>query len=64
MDIGTKIKQLRVKKNMTQCALAKFCGVERKSISRLENNKVSPSMQTIKKISEVLEISPAIFFDD
>ena len=56
-NIGKTIKKIREEKNMTQEQLAEKLNVTRQAISNWENNKTQPDIDTIIKISEVLEVS-------
>lgn len=49
-----RIKEFRLSKNLTQKEFADKLKVERTTVSMWENNKSSPSVQTLKKIAEVL----------
>ena len=55
MDIGTKIKELRTAKRMTQSQLAGDY-MTRNMLSRIENGAVKPSLSTTVYISERLKI--------
>jgi transcriptional regulator with XRE-family HTH domain len=60
MDIGLKIKQARLAKRMTQEELGKLVGVQKSAIAKYENGRiVNIKRSTLKKISDVLNISPA-----
>lgn len=61
-QIGSKIKQVRTSKNMTQLALASLCQFEKASISKIESGKRNMSVLTLSKISEVLETDMSEFF--
>ena len=50
-EIGMRVKQLRLKKHMTQKALAKRSGVSWSFISRLENGQSHASVSTLAKIA-------------
>ena len=56
-NIGKTIKRIREDKNITQEQLAEKLNVTRQAISNWENNKTQPDIDTIIKISEVLEVS-------
>lgn len=64
MDIGEKIKQLRVKNNLTQQELADRCELSKGFISQVENNLTSPSIVTLMDILETLGVSAKDFFND
>ena len=54
MKLNLIIKNLRSKKGFTQSELSEKSGVSLRTIQRIERDEVSPSMYTLKKISEVL----------
>lgn len=62
--LGARIKELRLKKNMTQIDLAMNCNFEKASMSRIESGKSNITLLTLKKIIEVLEIDVHEFFKD
>lgn len=61
-DIGAKINQLRLAKGFSQRKLAKLAGVTNTTISAIERNKVSPSVNTLHTILQVLESDLPTFF--
>lgn len=59
MDIGTKIKEARVAKGMTQEELGDILGVQKSAIAKYENGRViNIKRSTLKKISDTLDIPP------
>ena len=54
MDLGGKIKTTRAQKGITQKELAEKAGLAERTIQRIENHKVEPSIYSLNKISEVL----------
>ena len=59
MDIGMKIKQVRMDKGMTQEELGEILGVQKSAVAKYENGRVvNIKRSTLKKIAEVLNISP------
>lgn len=59
MDIGTKIKNARIAKGMTQEELGRLLGVQKSAIAKYENGRVvNIKRSTLKRISEVLGIRP------
>jgi transcriptional regulator with XRE-family HTH domain len=57
---GERIRTWRTEKNMTLPALADRAGLSKGLISKLENNEDSnPSLSTLYKIAEALEITVA-----
>jgi transcriptional regulator with XRE-family HTH domain len=56
--IGDKIKAWRKKKNLTQDALAKKANIPYTTLAKIESNVIqNPSLQTITKIADGLEIT-------
>lgn len=55
MNLGERVKNLRIAKSWTQTELADRCGVSLRTIQRIESNVVVPSMFSLKKLSEALE---------
>src|SRR3989339_1297855 len=62
MDIGKKIRALRLGNSLTQEELANRLELTKGYISQLENNLTSPSMQTLFAILEVLGTDVHEFF--
>ena len=61
--IGEKIRELRIKKGMTQRELAGD-KITRNMLSLIESGNASPSIQTLLYLSERLETSIAYFFSE
>jgi len=55
-QVGQNIRKFRIKKGLTQLDLAALCGFEESSIGRLENGKTNPTIKTLIKISNALEV--------
>lgn len=65
MKLSEKIVQLRKEKDWSQEELGKEIGISPKHISRYENEKTDPSLQVIKKLSEVFNVSTDyLMFDE
>ncbi|MBP6749567.1 MAG: cupin domain-containing protein [Xanthomonadaceae bacterium] len=62
MDIGARLQWVRKSKGLSQRELAKRVGVTNSTISLIEQNKVSPSVSSLKKVLDGLPISLADFF--
>ncbi|MDD5959531.1 MAG: helix-turn-helix transcriptional regulator, partial [Methanobrevibacter wolinii] len=54
MQIGDKIKRMRIEKGLTQEELANRCELSKGFISQLENDLTSPSIATLIDILEIL----------
>lgn len=57
MDIGPKIKNARVKANLTQEQVAEALGVSRQTISNWENEKTYPDIISVMKMSDLYQIT-------
>lgn len=57
MTIGQNIRKYRKEEGLTQAELAKKIGVFQHHIYRWEKDIVIPSIETIKKLANVLEVS-------
>jgi transcriptional regulator with XRE-family HTH domain len=56
IELGGVLKQARLKKGFTLDDVATRCGYSKALISRIENNNVFPSIESLSKIAEVLGI--------
>jgi transcriptional regulator with XRE-family HTH domain len=61
LDIGGKVKELRLKRGLTQSELGKKIGVTASYISQLERNLVSPSIDSLIMLIDELQIDPGYF---
>jgi transcriptional regulator with XRE-family HTH domain len=62
VDIGIRLQAVRKSKGLSQRELAKRVGVTNSTISLIEQNKVSPSISSLKKVLDGIPISLADFF--
>ncbi|HEY4366218.1 MAG TPA: cupin domain-containing protein [Steroidobacteraceae bacterium] len=62
MDVGGQLKAVRVMYGLSQRELAKRAGVTNGTISLIEQNRVSPSISSLKKVLEGIPMSLAEFF--
>lgn len=62
IDLGDRLKTLRKKRGMSQRELAKKAGVTNSTISLIEQNRVSPSIASLKKVLDGLPMTLADFF--
>jgi len=63
MHIGEKIKQIRHEKNMSLRQLAVMSDINHAYLSRIENGKVQPSVESLTKIAKALGCDVADFFE-
>ena len=64
MDIGSKIKELRIANGLTQEELADRSELSKGFISQVENNLTSPSIATLVDILQCLGTDLKYFFRD
>lgn len=64
MEIGKRIKNLRVQKGLTQEELGERTDLTKGYISQLERDLSSPSMETFFTLLEVLGSTPKDFFNE
>jgi len=58
-EIGKRIRSERKMKQLRQKDLAKMTGIQRANIARIEKGRHYPSIETLEKVSEALEIPVA-----
>ena len=62
MNIGEKLKELRIQRNLTQEELADRCELSKGFISQVERDLASPSIATLTDLLECLGSSLKEFF--
>ena len=55
MEFGARLKELRTGLNISQKELSEKTGLTLRTIQRIENNEVKPSLYSLKVIGEVLK---------
>lgn len=63
MNLGEKLKELRLSYNLTQNNLANKLCISRVNYTRYENGKVNPDYETIIKIADFYDVSLDELFD-
>ncbi len=61
---GEKIKNAREKKHMTLKNVALLAGVSESLVSQIEHNKVSPAIDTLLDLANVLDLSLEFLFEE
>ena len=54
MNLSKRIKKTRIKNGLTQLDLSEKSGLTLRTIQRIENEEVTPSIYSLNRISEVL----------
>ena len=61
-DLGERLRYLRETRNMTQKQLATLANISQATIAHIEKSTKDPSVETLRKISEALDIHVATLF--
>ncbi len=56
--IGDRLKDVRVRRAMTQEELAEKAGVGKNTVNRIERNLTEPHMSTLRKLAKALGVEP------
>lgn len=57
-DLGKRVKELRIRKGLSQEELAENSGLSLRTIQRIENGENEPRGDTLKRLSNSLNVSP------
>ncbi|MCK5154960.1 MAG: helix-turn-helix transcriptional regulator [Spirochaetales bacterium] len=61
--VGKKVKDLRVKQNLTIDEVANRASLSKSLVSKIENNKTSPPIATLLRIAKALNVHIGYFFE-
>ena len=61
--MGKRIRELRLQKEMTQSDLGATAGITYGHVSLIENGQANITLETLEKISQVLNVSVASLFE-
>ncbi|MDR0206086.1 MAG: helix-turn-helix domain-containing protein [Bacteroidales bacterium] len=64
IQIADKIKKHRTAKGLSQKEIALEIGIDQAQYSRIENGKVEPTLSSLEKIADALNVSLTELFDD
>jgi transcriptional regulator with XRE-family HTH domain len=62
IDVGTRLRELRIARGKSMRALARSSGLSTNALSMIERGRTSPSVSTLYKIAEALEVPITAFF--
>ena len=63
INVGKHIQKLREQKGISQQDLAAKCNFEKSNMSRLEAGRVNPTLSTLEKVANALDITLTELFD-
>jgi transcriptional regulator with XRE-family HTH domain len=62
VDVGVRLRELRQERGMSMRALARASGLSTNALSMIERARTSPSVSTLYKIADALEVPITAFF--
>ncbi len=62
VDVGVRLRDLREERNLSMRALARMSGLSANALSMIERGKSSPSVSTLYKLAEAMEVPITCFF--
>lgn len=63
-ELAVKLTEARESRKLTQKALAERTGVAQGDISKIENSRANPSVQTLQRLAEGLQMDLRISFEE
>lgn len=55
-DVGRRLRALRTDRGWTQMQLAERCGIDNKTISRMENGRYGTSIDQVARLARALDV--------
>ncbi|MBF0120505.1 MAG: helix-turn-helix domain-containing protein [Desulfobacterales bacterium] len=62
INLGSRLKEIRQKNNLSQKETASLVGVTSSTISQIESNQIYPSLPALLKLAEIFSIDISYFF--
>lgn len=62
IEVGDRLRELREGKKLSQRDLAERANLSSATVSMIENNRINPSVGTLKHIAQALDLSLSEFF--
>lgn len=63
-SLGSRVRQLRKERKITQRELANQAGLSVNAISLIERDEISPSVSTLQSLAAALKVKMGYFFDE
>jgi len=57
MEIGNRIRQIRLQRGLSQRKLAQLAGLHHPAVNAVENGRRIPTLITLQKIASALDVS-------
>ena len=64
MGLGERLREIRTMRGLQQQELAAKAGLASSLISQVERNRISPSIATLRKLANVLDVPVSRFFEE
>ncbi|WP_294363705.1 helix-turn-helix transcriptional regulator [uncultured Clostridium sp.] len=64
MSVGSNIRNIRKSKGYSIMKIRELTGLSKSTISELENDKTSPTTETLNKLANALDVPVSSFFDE
>lgn len=61
--VGERLRELRMRRAMTQDELAAAAEIGKNTVNRIERNHTEPRPPTLRKLAQALEVDPAELVD-
>ena len=58
IQFGKKLREVRLKRKLSQGDITRILGVHRSYISGLERGRRNPSLLTVQKVAKALNVNP------
>jgi transcriptional regulator with XRE-family HTH domain len=63
IDVGRRLRELRVTRGLSMRALAEQSGLNVNTLSLIENRRTSPSVSTLQQLAQTLQVPISAFFE-
>lgn len=64
IQLGTRIRELRVKKGLSQEKLGDICGLHRSHMGEIERGRANITLATLEIIAQKLQTTPSALLKD
>lgn len=63
VNVGRRLREIRLERQLSIRDLARISGLNVNTVSIIENDKASPSLETLQQLALALDVSMAAFFE-